>query len=1098
MDATESAAETIFFGAMQCAEPERRARYVEDACAGDAALRRRVERLLGAQANIGGFLESPAVADLTITRAGARVDVSPVVPERLGTMIGPYKLLERIGEGGFGSVFLAEQTHPVRRTVALKIVKPGMDSRQVVARFEAERQALALMDHPNIAKVLDAGTTDSGRPYFVMELVKGVPITTFCDERRLPPRERLALFVDVCHAVQHAHQKGIIHRDLKPSNVLVALYDQRPVPKVIDFGVAKALGATLTDRTMFTGVGAIVGTLEYMPPEQAQLNQLDVDTRSDVYSLGVMLYELLTGGTPIGGPRLKRAALEEVLRLIRQEEPPKPSTRLSSSEGLASIAANRGLEPKQLNGLVRGELDWIVMKALEKDRDRRYETANGLARDVERYLHDEAVEACPPSAVYRFGKFARRHRAGLAVGSALALVVILSVAGLIVNNRMVTREKDQKDVALASALREKQRADQNLGRARKAVKDYLNIAANNPLLKEADFHDLRRSLLESAIPFYREFVAQRADDPELEAERGEAYVDLALVWEELGEVDKAMSAYDEHRAIFERLVAERARPAHRHALAIGYRNRASMHQARNGHQAAEADLNRAVAIMEQLVAEHPAAVPYRRELAGQYSNFSVLLRRLGRMDEALRLQEKSVSLRERLVAEEPTSSEGREGLAQSLLNLSNVLMGLGRLDDALEANRRAGELSRGLAEEHPRSALYREMLGACLDNQSVMLCDLGRRDEGLAALQQALAINDKLIADFPSVPSYRHGQATTLVNLAILMAEMGRHEEGLTACARAVSLLAALASESPDEPAHRHTLAVTYLHQAELHRRLKQIEQALAALRSSVAIQEKLAADSPQVPRLREDLAAAYGGLGENLAALGRYEEAAAAFERAIPIREQLIRELPEVPIQAVYLAGAWASMGDLKLEQRATEAALPWYDKALARLESVLAAEPRLAMARGYASKIYLSRSSALAALARHTEALADVERGMALDVADVRTPLRLARAKALAHLDQHAQAAADADALVAETAEPSADVLHGAAGVYATCAARVRADPALSENYAVRAVALLGRAFDKDAAAVADAVAKDTNLDVLRSREDFRKLTTRQPKQQ
>ncbi len=339
-------------------------------------------------------------------------------------MIGPYKLLQQIGEGGMGIVYMAEQQEPVRRKVALKIIKPGMDRRQVIARFEAERQALAMMDHQNIAKVFDAGTTDTGRPYFVMELVHGVPLTSFCDDNRLTLRQRLELFIPVCHAIQHAHQKGIIHRDVKPSNVLVTMYDDRPVPKVIDFGIAKATDQQLTERTMFTQFGAMVGTFEYMSPEQAEMNAFGVDTRSDIYSLGVLLYELLTGTTPLEKARLRDAAFNEMVRLIKEEEPPRPSIRLSRSATAASIAAARKTEPQQLSKLVRGDLDWIVMRCLEKQRDRRYETANGLARDIQRYLTDEPVEARPPSAGYRLQKFIRRNK-GQVVAAGLVLLALV-------------------------------------------------------------------------------------------------------------------------------------------------------------------------------------------------------------------------------------------------------------------------------------------------------------------------------------------------------------------------------------------------------------------------------------------------------------------------------------------------------------------------------------------------------------------------------------------------------------------------------------------------------------------------------------------------
>jgi serine/threonine protein kinase/tetratricopeptide (TPR) repeat protein len=429
MAAWNPKANEIFLQALEVRPPEGRRRLIRDAAGGDAELQAQVESLIDASDRAGSYLESPAAGvgfGEVLAAGGPSPHEDAAVREGPGTVVRRYKLLEQIGEGGMGVVFLAEQTRPVHRQVALKIVKAGMDTRQVVARFEAERQALAMMDHPNIAKVLDAGATEGGRPFFVMELVKGVSVTKYCDERRLTPGDRLLLFVQVCAAVQHAHQKGIIHRDLKPSNVLVASYDGRPVPKVIDFGVAKATGARLTERTLFTGFGAMVGTLEYMSPEQADLNQLDVDTRSDIYSLGVLLYELLTGTTPLEGKRLKEAALVEALRAIREEEPVRPSTRLSMTGGMPAIALNRGVDPGRLNALVRGDLDWIVMKCLEKDRARRYDTASGLARDIERFLDDEPVQARPPTTAYRLQKFVRRHRPALVTSAVLGLFLLVS------------------------------------------------------------------------------------------------------------------------------------------------------------------------------------------------------------------------------------------------------------------------------------------------------------------------------------------------------------------------------------------------------------------------------------------------------------------------------------------------------------------------------------------------------------------------------------------------------------------------------------------------------------------------------------------------
>src|SRR5262245_5500488 len=456
--ATKPTIETILGGAVEIVDAGERQAFIERACADDAALREQVERLVANHFRAGdNFLERPAA--VLETSAFAPADAA------IGTRIGPYKLLELIGEGGMGTVWMAEQKEPIQRRVAIKVIKAGMDSRQVLARFEAERQALALMDHPNIANGRDAGSTEpdarardagtlacaagSGRPYFVMELVKGTPITNYCDDKHLSVRERLELFGDVCRAVQHAHQKGVIHRDLKPSNILIAPFDGKPVLKVIDFGVAKATGQRLTEATLFTGFGVVVGTPEYMSPEQAETNNQDVDTRSDIYSLGVLLYELLTGSTPLTRKRVKEAPLLEVLRVIREEEPPRPSTRLSESKDtLPSISAQRQTDPAKLTKLVRGELDWIVMKALEKDRNRRYETANGFAMDVQRYLADEPVQACPPSAWYRFRKFTRRNKIALTfTGLILCFIVLFGgTAGWVMRDRAARLDKVVNDL----------------------------------------------------------------------------------------------------------------------------------------------------------------------------------------------------------------------------------------------------------------------------------------------------------------------------------------------------------------------------------------------------------------------------------------------------------------------------------------------------------------------------------------------------------------------------------------------------------------------------------------------------------------------------
>ena len=451
--------EGIFNEARNYSDSEKRSAYLEIACHGDRALQQRIERLLNASAQATNFFGQPAADDLgeSLTEVGLPLTEGP------GSVIGRYKILQQIGEGGMGAVFMAEQTEPIRRKVALKIIKLGMDTRQVVARFEAERQALAMMDHPHIARVLDAGATDSGRPYFVMELVAGVPITEYCDKNKLSSLERLQLFMPVCHAIQHAHQKGVIHRDIKPANVMITLHDGHPVPKVIDFGIAKATNQRLTEKTLFTNYAQMIGTPAYMSPEQAEMSGLDVDTRTDVYSLGVLLYELLTGTTPFPAKELMSMGYGEMQKVISEKEPPKPSTRMSTMqhEPRTVVARNRSMEAADVGKAFKGDLDWIVMKALEKDRTHRYETVNGLVADVERHINDEPVTAAAPTFAYQFQKFYRRNRGYLRAAALVAGLLVLLTVFSFYQAARATRQKDL-------AREEKQRADEAVESERNA------------------------------------------------------------------------------------------------------------------------------------------------------------------------------------------------------------------------------------------------------------------------------------------------------------------------------------------------------------------------------------------------------------------------------------------------------------------------------------------------------------------------------------------------------------------------------------------------------------------------------------------------------
>jgi serine/threonine protein kinase/Tfp pilus assembly protein PilF len=791
----------LFNAARRIGDGAARARYLREAAGGDERLRRRVEALLAVHDAPDRLLDRPAVAGGETGPCGPATgdETASVLPhEGAGTRIGLYQLLQPIGEGGMGTVFLAEQTQPVQRRVALKVIKPGMDSRQVIARFEAERQALALMDHVNIARVFDGGTTENGRPYFVMELVHGVPITRYCDDHRLTPRERLELFVPVCQAIQHAHQKGIIHRDIKPSNVMVTLCDGQPVPKVIDFGVAKATEQQLTERTLFTQYGTLVGTLEYMSPEQAEMSALGVDTRSDIFSLGVLLYELLTGSTPLSHKMMKEAAYGEILRMIKEEEPPKPSTRLSDSgEALASISAQRQMEPAKLSKLMRGELDWIVMKTLEKDRSRRYETANAFAADVQRYLADETVQACPPSKGYRFRKFARRNKRALVTATLLSgtllAAVVLAVVVLVVSNVAISRERDEKAAALkqkgealeqkaealvrtnearVKAQRNAERAEANFQATLGVVDQMLGAPSAGTSTISREKQRIIQILNEKACQIFQELVDKKTGNPEERLQLAWAYVHLAKAEGRLD--DRAKEAIANQRkaiALFEQLAADSPDvPNYRFELVRCYYTLASLLNRTPSPRALIGN----IAIL--VVSPHQPAplLAVSRIIHGGIQGVGP------DFPEAKPVWLHAVALCDRLAADFPDHPDHPLLLAQEYSRLANRMPPgpekVAAYASAAAASRSAAAIRSKLATDFPARPESRRWLADRCDRLAGELPE--GTPEAAKLLQQALVIRQKLVEDFHQ-PGDIRGLASHYIRQGALLEKQGRPREAV-------------------------------------------------------------------------------------------------------------------------------------------------------------------------------------------------------------------------------------------------------------------------------------------------------------------------------
>ena len=698
--------ERLFNAALERKQRTERSAFLDGACDDDSDLRMQVEGLLSAHDRAGSFLNVPAVDPQATLESSTRDDVT-------GTRIGRYKILQEIGEGGFGCVYMAEQEEPVRRKVALKIIKLGMDTKQVIARFEAERQALALMDHPNIARVFDAGSTETGRPYFVMELVKGITITEYCDQAKLPPRQRLELFVDVCHAIQHAHQKGVIHRDLKPNNVLVTLHDGRPVPKVIDFGIAKATSQRLTEKTLFTEFRQFLGTPEYMSPDQAEISGLDVDTRTDIYSLGVLLYELLTGTTPFEGKTLRQASYGEIQRIVREVEPPMPSVRLrtlSTTRQGRACAVARGTEPAMLSRLVRGDLDWIVTKAMEKDRTRRYATAKDLADDVERHLSNEPVEAGPPSVTYKFRKFAQRHRVGMLVGTLAGAAVVaglsLATIGLVQATTARDALKEERDSANAARISAQQQRTLAEASEEEALKEALKAATVNQFIQgmlrsvdpgEALGREVTvRYVLDEAAREVTEGAL--ADQPEVEAAiratLGETYLALGLH-------DDAEPHLQAAYAVRTELLGADNRETLRSARAL-----ASLLRAKGRFAAAETLLRQTAETQTRVLGEEHA------DTLATMTELALSLWGPERYAEAEAIHRKVLAILRRVRGEDHVDT------LTSLVYVGAVCRELGKIGEAEAILREAWEASRrALGAAHPCTTSAMNHLAVLLEKQ---------------------------------------------------------------------------------------------------------------------------------------------------------------------------------------------------------------------------------------------------------------------------------------------------------------------------------------------------------------------------------------------
>ncbi len=804
---------------------------------------------------------------------------SPAQPDKMGfgaqdfgvsadlpETIGPYRVLEILGEGGMGMVYLAEQTEPVKRRVALKVIKPGMDSRQIIARFEAERQALAVMDHPNIATVFEGGVTEAGRPYFAMELVQGPSITDYCDQQRLSIRDRLQLFIPVCLAVQHAHQKGVIHRDLKPSNIPVTLLDGKPLPKVIDFGIAKAVGQRLCEETLLTQTGHLIGTPAYMSPEQAEMSGLDIDTRTDIYSLGVVLYQLLVGELPFDSNELQGLA---ALYTLLEKEPPTPSARFKTlGERRNTVADHRRTDPSTHDRRLKGDLGWITMRAMEKDRSRRYVTANSLASDIQRYLDHQPVIARAPSAAYRFGKFIRRHRVGVAAGTVVALALLIS------------------SVAVAVLAVEATRARNDADRRRLQAEDLISFMVGDlqNKLQPIGRLDVLDDVGDKALDYFASVPAEQLTDEEL-FRRSQAMSQIGAVRVAQGNLPAAREAFEESLALALGLADRDARndewqlglaAAH---FWLGYA------QWRSGDlDTALQQFQRYLSVAQDNLSRDTSSLDWQLEVGYAHSNIGFVLQGRGDLEGALRAFETNMAIEQKLVARDPSNDQWQLDLANSHNTVGDIQVSQGELSDALDNFRQEVSIKSMLVRRDPANATWWQELAKAHNYLGGVLEVRGDLGGAIEQFREAVTILQRLVANDSTNVAWQRALATNRSRVGLSLLKRGERGPALQLFRDVEAMALATAAQDPTDPRYQRDLAQTHDRIGSALLASGDVEGAIARCVIANEILERLLQQNPEDREARRLLAESLNLYGAALSRRGDAEAAAASWGRVVEI----------------------------------------------------------------------------------------------------------------------------------------------------------------------------------------------------------------------